>query len=173
MRIHAGRFTAEIDEPFVVFLIGIRLNRLRALHKWVPVARSMPPMIRTLTEHPAKGMLGTHAWAGWRQAMFVQYWRSFEDLDRFARSPEEPHLSAWREFHRRVGDDGSVGIWHETYLVDRKAYECVYGNMPIFGLAAATRHVEAVGARETARLRLGRDEGGPPVAPPARSDGTR
>jgi len=54
-----------------------------------------------------------------------------------------------------IGSDGSVGIWHETYLVQAKEYECVYGNMPIFGLIRATTYVRAVGNRETARLRLG------------------
>jgi hypothetical protein len=30
-----GRYTAEIDEPFVVFLIGMRVNRLFAVRKWL------------------------------------------------------------------------------------------------------------------------------------------
>jgi len=36
-----GRYTAEIDGSFVVFIIGMRINRLWALHKWVPVALAM------------------------------------------------------------------------------------------------------------------------------------
>jgi len=55
-----------------------------------------------------------------------------------------------------VGNDGTVGIWHETYLVQAGQYEAVYGNMPIFGLAAATQHVPATGRRETAAGRIGR-----------------
>jgi Monooxygenase af470-like len=47
-----------------------------------------------------------------------------------------------------------VGIWHETYLVEPNQFEVFYGNMPKFGLGAATEHVEAVGRRETAGLRL-------------------
>ncbi len=76
------------------------------------------------------------------------------------------HLSAWRQFNKSIGSDGSVGIWHETYLVDPGKYEAVYGNMPVFGLAAATKHVPAVGRRETARRRLG-GEGEPAIASPA------
>ena len=84
----------------------------------------------------------------------IQYWRSFEDLERFARSPEEPHLSAWQRFNRVVGADGSVGIWHETYLINSRNYEAIYGNMPIFGLAAATKHISVSGQKETARGRV-------------------
>jgi hypothetical protein len=115
----------------------------------------MGPMLRALYQHPEKGFLGGEAFLYWRGVALVQYWRSFEDLERFARSPEEPHLSAWRLFNRSIGADGSVGIWHETYLVEPGKYEAVYGNMPRFGLAAATNHVPAVGRRETARRRLG------------------
>ncbi|HEY4959456.1 MAG TPA: DUF4188 domain-containing protein, partial [Terriglobales bacterium] len=57
------------------------------------------------------------------------------------------------------------GIWHETYLVNARQYECVYGNMPLFGLAAATNHVAAIGNRETARLRMG-GQSEPAVASP-------
>ena len=47
-RVLDGRFTARIDDPFVVFIIGIRINRLFAFRKWVPTFRAMGPMIREL-----------------------------------------------------------------------------------------------------------------------------
>ena len=72
-KIFAGRFTASIDEPFLVFLIGMRINRLWAIHKWMPVASAMPRMLQTLAENPAKGMLGVHSWMRWREVMGVQY----------------------------------------------------------------------------------------------------
>jgi Monooxygenase af470-like len=154
-RVFPGRYTARIDRPFVVFLIGMRINQLWAVHKWMPVASAMPPMQRALKKYPAKGLLGLENWVRWREVMNVQYWRSFEDLENFARHPSDPHLQVWKDFNRRVGSDGSVGIWHETFVVNAGQYECVYGNMPLYGLAAATEHVAAVGNRETARLRLG------------------
>lgn len=150
-----GRYTADIDGPFVVFLIGMRINNFLAFNKWWPTARAMGPMLEVLTKHPQKGLLGVHMWYRWREAMFVQYWRSFEALEDYARNPNEAHLPAWKRFNQTVGGDGSVGIWHETYLVDSKKYECIYGNMPRFGLAKAANHMEATGNRETARLRLG------------------
>ncbi len=149
-----GRFTAKSDEPFVVFIIGMRVNRLLAIRKWLPTAAAMTPMLTTLYQHPEKGFLGGQQFLYWRGISLVQYWRSFDDLEKFARDPGDPHLKAWRRFNRAVGADGSVGIWHESYLVEPGSYETVYSNMPVFGLAAATEHVPAVGRRETARRRL-------------------
>ena len=150
-----GRFTARIDEPFVVFMIGMRVNRPLEFRKWVPTARAMGPMLRELYENPQKGFLGAEQFFYWPGAALVQYWRSFEDLERFARDPGDPHLPAWQRFNRTVKADGSVGIWHEAYLVEPGNYEVIYNNMPVYGLARATEHVRAVGRLETARRRLG------------------
>jgi hypothetical protein len=150
-----GRYTAEIDGSFVVFIIGMRINRLWALHKWVPVALAMPPMIRQLEAERERGLLHAHPFLYWRGAAIVQYWRSFEQLERFARDPSASHLESWKRFNRAVGAGGSVGIWHETYVVAAGQFESVYGNMPRFGLALAGAHVPAVGAKETAKRRLG------------------
>jgi hypothetical protein len=58
-----------------------------------------------------------------------------------------------------VGSNGDVGIWHETYLVRAGEYECVYNNMPPYGLAMVSRAVEARGQLESARGRLGKTDG--------------
>lgn len=151
-----GRFTAQTDQPFVVFLIGMRINKLRALRKWVPTFLAMPRMLRELYAHPEKGFLGAHIFRAGRTVLTVQYWRSFEDLERFARDPNDPHMPVWRRFNKVVGHkDGSVGVFHESYLVNPGQYESVYVNMPVFGLAAATSHVPAKGRLDTARRRLG------------------
>lgn len=152
-----GRFTAEINEPFVVFLIGMRINKLFAFSKWIPTATPMSPMLRSLYQNSEKGFLGGETFVYWRGVGLIQYWRSFEDLERFARNPADAHLKAWQRFNQAIGADGSVGIWHETYLIEPGRYEAVYGNMPVFGLAAATKHVSAMGRKETARRRLGGD----------------
>jgi hypothetical protein len=156
-QIFKGRYTAQTDEPFVVFIIGFRINQLWAIHKWLPVGAAMGPMLQTLFRHPEKGFLWGEVFLYGLGVGLIQYWRSFEDLERFARQPSEPHLAAWKRFNQAIGSGGSVGIWHETYLVQANQYECVYGNMPMFGLAHATKHVPATGNRETARLRLGGD----------------
>lgn len=149
-----GRFTAQTDEPFVVFLIGLRINRLFAFTKWIPTASAMTPMLRSLQAHPEKGFLGAETFLYWRGIGFIQYWRSMEDLEQFARSPSDPHAAAWQRFNQAIGADGSVGIWHETYLIQPGQHESIYANMPVFGLAAATHHVPVTGRRDTARGRL-------------------
>jgi Domain of unknown function (DUF4188) len=161
-----GRYAATVDGPFVVFIIGMRVNRIFAVRKWVPTAIAMGPMLKTLFQHPEKGFLGAETFLSWRGTGIVQYWRSFDDLERFARSKEEPHLSAWKRFNKAVGTDGSVGIWHETYQVAAGQYEAVYNNMPVYGLAKATTSAPATGRHETARRRMG-GESEPAVPTPA------
>jgi hypothetical protein len=153
-QIYGGRYTAEHNEPFVVFLIGMRVNKLLAVRRWIQTASAMGPMLATLAKHPEKGLLGGETWVRWREIMIVQYWRSYENLERFARDRDDPHLEAWRQFNRAVGSDGSVGIWHETFVVAPGQFETVYGNMPRVGLSAATTHVPVGAGRGTARERL-------------------
>jgi hypothetical protein len=52
-----GRFTASIEGPFVIFIIGMRVNRFFAFRKWWPVASAMNPMIQSLDRDPQKGFL--------------------------------------------------------------------------------------------------------------------
>jgi hypothetical protein len=133
--INRGRFTAEVDgDEIVVFLIGMRINKPWKVHKWLPVLRAMPRMLRYLDDHPEKGCLG------YRQgpSLIIQYWRSFDDLERFARDTNDPHLAPWRRFVREVGTSGDVGIWHETFRAKVTDIESIYTNMPPSGLAKFT-----------------------------------
>jgi hypothetical protein len=63
-------------------------------------------------------------------------------------------LPAWAAFNRAVGSGGDVGIWHETYRVRPGDYECIYNNMPLFGLARATTVVPASGRFDSAEGRM-------------------
>lgn len=165
MAVETGRYTADIDGDFVVFLIGMRVNRPWKFRKWWPVAVAMPRMLRVLDKRPELGCLGYHLWFG-RTTIVVQYWRSFEHLDRFARDKELPHLEPWRQFNRAVRDSGDVGIWHETYKVRAGEYEAIYGNMPVFGLANAGRHVPAGSKAHTAAARIGAAQTDDPAVAP-------
>ncbi|HEY4357512.1 MAG TPA: DUF4188 domain-containing protein [Acidobacteriaceae bacterium] len=156
MGIHKGRFTAQIEGDFVVFLIGMRINKLWAVHKWLPVSMAMPRMLKELFQQPELGLLHASTSVGGRTITVVQYWRSFEHLHEYAHARDKKHLPAWAEFNRRVGGNGAVGIYHETYLVPAGAYECVYANMPRFGLAKAGEMLPAVGRMQSARDRLGK-----------------
>ena len=157
VEVHQGRWTAEIEGDFVVFLIGARLNsKLQALKVALDLGgrRGMGHMLKYLTEHPEKGLLG------YENAGFtvIQYWRSFEHLEAFAKDKDDPHLDVWRTYWKRVGKSTRAGIWHETYLVRSGEYEAIYGNMPAHGLGKATRLVplaESVGARQRLRALTG------------------
>jgi hypothetical protein len=138
--IKQGRWTAAIEGDFVVFLIGARLQArhpLRSLNDLGGIRRGMVPMLKYLTQHPEKGLLG-YEMPG-IGTLVIQYWRSFDDLERFARDEVDPHLAVWRSYWKRVGRSDRTGIWHETYLVRAGEYEAIYGNMPAYGLAKAAQ----------------------------------
>lgn len=154
MAINKARMCAELDGEFVVFLIGARLARPWKVWKWWPVVRAMTAMRRELAEHPELGFLHAQDFNGFPDAMTVQYWRSFEHLEAYARARDHRHLPAWQSFYKTVGLDGDVGIWHETYLVAPGRYEAIYGGMPPFGLGLAGKLVNAMGAKQEARQRI-------------------
>jgi hypothetical protein len=148
-----GRYLAELDGDFVVFLIGARFDLLHPVRTFRDLGgrRGMAHMLKYLVEHPEKGLLGFEM--GF--PTIVQYWRSFDHLEAFARDQDDPHMRAWRNYWRRVGKDPRSGIWHETYLVRAGEFEAVYGNMPPHGLGKAGR-LRPAAESSTARLRIKR-----------------
>ena len=54
------RMAAEIEGDFVVFLIGMRINKFWKAHKWLPPFLAMPRMIKELEKLPSEktGFLG-------------------------------------------------------------------------------------------------------------------
>ena len=150
------RVTANVAGDSVVFLIGMRINKIWKLHKWLPVFLAMPRMIRELERHPNSGFLGHVTTLG----VIVQSWRSFEHLEAYARNQDQLHWPAWVDFNKRVGTSREdVGIWHETYRIRAGEYECVYSGMPPFRLGKASATVDAVGQLDSARGRLGATSG--------------
>lgn len=151
--VRQGRWTAEIDGDFVVFVIGARVNsKLQALRILSDLGgrRSMIHLLKYLTANPEKGLLGYQT-AGLTTT--IQYWRSFEHLDAFANNTDDPHIAVWRNYWRRVGKSTRAGIWHETYLVRAGEYEAIYANMPPHGLGTAGTFV-SLSESKTARQRL-------------------
>jgi fumigallin biosynthesis monooxygenase-like protein len=146
-----NRMTAEVEGDFVVFLIGMRINKPWKLHKWLPVFLAMPRMLKELDGRPESGFLGRITSLG----VIVQYWRSFEQLEAYARDQDKEHWPAWVAFNKRVGASrGDVGIWHETYQVHAGEYETIYSGMPPFGLGKVGKLLPASGGRESARGRF-------------------
>jgi hypothetical protein len=155
MPVFPGRHVARIDGDFVVFLIGMRVNKPFKPHKWLPVFVAMRPMLKELEADPTSGFLGYSQGFLAGGPAIVQYWRSFEDLERYSRAAGARHLPAWRRFNKRVRASGDVGIWHETYRVRAGEYEAIYGNMPEVGLAAVGEHLPIASTTATAAKRIG------------------
>ena len=148
-----GRHTAMRTEPFVVFVIGMRVNRIWKFWRWLPVLIAMPRMLQELFRQPERGFLGGHVWFS-RTILMVQYWRDVEALNAYAKDRDAVHLPAWARFNRVVGGSGDVGIFHETYRVAPGSYECVYVDMPRFGLGAIEPLTPAAGALAGAEGRM-------------------
>ena len=149
-----GRQTAQLDKPVVLFLIGARFNKLRTLPKWFWFSRTMPAMLDELEKSPDAGLLWYRSYLSWPMLMVQQYWESFDKLLAYSSDKNAEHQPAWARYMRELSNDGSIGIWHETYLIEPGKFECVYGNMPLFGLAAASKSVPATGRLMQAKSRF-------------------
>lgn len=151
-----GRRAASVEGDFVVFLIGAQVLKPWKVHRWLPVARAMNRMLKELENDPGSGFLGYERY-GALNGVIVQYWRSFEHLERYARARDRAHFPAWVEFNRSVRDNDTLGIWHETYLVPAGSYEAIYHNCRPTGLGKAGTLAPAKGQHATAAGRLGRE----------------
>ncbi len=154
VKIIGQRMTANIEGDFVVFLIGMRINKIWKPQKWLPAIFAMPKMLKELDRLPSDetGFLG-HNVLG--LGAIVQYWRSFDHLEAYARSKDNAHYPAWIAFNKRMKNShADVGIWHETYLIKAGQYEAVYSGMPSYGLGRVSELVPATGNRNEARQRL-------------------
>lgn len=150
--VRPGRWTADSSEPFLLFLIGMRINALWKPWTWAPVLPTMPAMIRELARQPELGYLGGDVWLG-RTILCVQYWKDFDSLEAYARGADHLHLPAWRKFNRMRASSPDVGVWHETYEIKRGNWESIYVNMPPFGAGKVFPASRISGYNEAARGR--------------------
>jgi hypothetical protein len=149
-----ARMTHDHDGDLVVFLIGMRINKPWRPDLWLPTFLAMGPMLAELAKDKDSGLLGYRVTFGAGGPLLVQYWSSHEKLYAFASDRDATHRPAWAAFNRRLRKaPGAVGIWHETYVVERA--ESVYSGMPVSGLAAATSAVPVARRGDRAAERLG------------------
>lgn len=161
-KVNSGRYTAELpEEGVIVFLIGMRFNHWWRPDKWWFSLYSMIKLLRYL-DNGNEGLLQSRYWFG-HTLLLVQYWRSLDELMAFATDSKAPHAKVWREFNRRIGNDGSVGIYHETYQIVPGNSEAMYVNMPHFGLGAATQPVAVDKSRDRAQQRMTRQRRARPM----------
>ena len=155
-KVNEGRWSADAGaDGKVLFLIGMRINSLWRVWAWLPVFVAMPRMLVELQKNRDLGLVGRPRtlWSG-RVIMVWQYWESFDKLNAYARSADNAHLPAWRAFNRRIRDNGTVGIFHETIELSDRTVETVYGNMPTIGLASVTGAVPAGRRGQTSGQRM-------------------
>jgi hypothetical protein len=157
--LNTKRVTAELAGGFVVFRVGMRVNTLWKIHRWLPVFRAMPKMLDELEADPDSGLLGYDMKLGIRNHEVVQYWRSFEELRGYALDSTAHHVPAMQWANKQMRESNDVGIWHEMYLVEDGTYETVYHNMPPIGLGKVGTLYPATERRRTAAGRLGWTDG--------------
>ncbi len=153
MVIRPERLTVVDQDRFVVFLIGSRVNKWWMVPVLWAMASASSRMMKDLAEDPDSGLLSHESWGG-RTTLTIQYWRSLEHLHAWAHDRGRSHRPAWKRWAQRWGLTGAMGIWHETYVVDRGQYEVIYQHMPAFGLGRVGQLVDADGALGSARQRL-------------------
>lgn len=133
--INENRMAAEIDGEYVIYINGMRLNKLRALPRYLRAGLEAAKMFERLEADPDSGFLGyLPAYMGLRSGAAIQYWRSLEDIRRFAHDPDDLHVPAWQWYNEEGGTDGGLGFWAELYVVKDGAFETFYRNVPPVGL---------------------------------------
>jgi len=152
-QIYQGRYTVDNDKDLVVFLIGMRINKRWAIHRWLPVFLAMPGMITELYRNKEQlGFLSTESYFGLRTTVMIQYWKTADDVLAYAKM--EKHLKAWQSFNQKLKGNDAVAVYHEMYQVKAGQYEAVYANMPKYGLAHALMHIPVGKGSNTSRERL-------------------
>ncbi|PRY69141.1 uncharacterized protein DUF4188 [Glaciihabitans tibetensis] len=152
-QVNIGRMTHHYDGELIVFLIGMRFNRPWRVDKWLPAFLAMPRMLTELSKDPDSGLMGFRLSFSADGPVIVQYWNSREKLYDYASAPSAEHRPAWTAFNKRARKAaGAVGIWHETFQVERA--ESMYVGMPAIGLAHATETVPVTRNSDRARQRM-------------------
>lgn len=151
--INPGRMTHRYDGELVVFHIGMTINKWWRPDQWMPIFGDMPKMMRELSTDPDSGLLGSTMLLGAHGPYLVQHWSSLEKLYAYAAAPQQEHRPAWTRFNKRAKKTpGAVGIWHETYVVERA--ETIYVATPSMGLPRATETVPITSRHDRARARV-------------------
>lgn len=152
--------TDSHDDELVVFLLGMTVRKPWRLDQLgfatYAMARMQAELIKNRNADASIGYLGGYNAMALHGPTVVQYWRSFDDLEHYARADDRRHRPAWLKMYRLAHDAKSVGmgLWHETYSVPAGAHETIYGNMRPIGLAKAVGAQPMERRGRTSRERL-------------------
>lgn len=150
------RVTADVPDGTIAFLVGMRINQWWALHKIFPVLLAMPAMIIEQVRQRELGMIGSpRTFVSGRLVLVIEYWKSYEYLEAYAKANDNSHLSAWGAFNRAARGNRAVGVFHETYVVKPGTVETIYSNLPTDILLGAAVGTTPIGrTAESSRQRL-------------------
>ena len=159
-----GRYTGEIEGDFCVFHIGLILNGNVPSKEMKEIGDGFNSMIKELEADPKKyGFLGATSYVSANTrvdtVMAIQYWRSQEHLNAYARDGMLKHLPVMVWASGMSKTSAHVGFWHESFTVRAGDYQSIYVNCPQILLGKAGRLVPATGRKRTARGRLGTTDG--------------
>ncbi|RSM76465.1 DUF4188 domain-containing protein [Amycolatopsis sp. WAC 01375] len=153
VKITPGRVTHQYDGELVVFHIGMTFNKWWRPDLYLPVFFAMPAMMRELADDPDSGLLGYEFLFNRRGPFAVQYWSSAEKLYAYASAGSLSHRPAWTRFNAMARKHPTaVGVWHETFVVERA--ESMFVGTPAMGLPKATKTVSVEKRHHRARTRL-------------------
>lgn len=167
-RVVPGRMTHAYEGELVVFHIGMQINHWWRPDLWLPVFWAMPRMLRELSMDADSGFLGFELLLGSGGPYVVQYWSSIDKLYTYASSPAQEHRPAWTRFNKLARRaPKAVGIWHETFLVERA--ESIYVSTKPMGLPKATQLVPVGRNHDRAQARFadGRTSAALPAGTPS------
>jgi len=130
-----GNFTGPGKEKVAIMLLGAKSNH--PLGVFEPEFGKVGKFLRKMTEElngdPTQdsGFLGQSAVTrkdnnGATEQVMISYWRSIDDVHRYAYSPA--HLAAWRWWNDNMKKLNHIGIMHEVYEADAGMWEGVYVN---------------------------------------------
>ncbi|CAB9527548.1 expressed unknown protein [Seminavis robusta] len=159
-RVLKGRKAAIRSGDFVVFLIGARANNdFDPYYQWM--GDSMAKMWKELEDNPDLGCLSTEYYFGPTGHLTVQYWKSLDDLNRYARNMSNKHAGPWANLMAKGRMSSDYGFWHEAFEVKEGKYDAIYVNMPPIhlGNAIGSSLEDCKGKYTSAAGRAGKTDG--------------
>ena len=154
MKIFNGRYTADSSESsFVIFIIGMRLNQIYKIWKWIPVLNSMGPMIKELYQNPQWGFLHTEVLFGWRKITLIQYWKEFDGLIDYAHGKN--HDSLGNHIIGKLIITVVLVSFTKLTKLKREHQNPSMLNMPKTGLSQAMTHIPISQSKDSANKRMG------------------
>src|SRR6478735_10496832 len=98
------RVAVNSDVPLAVFIIGVKVNKLWAVHSWLRSVLAMKPMVDELYKNKEElGFYHTEYYLSWRGVTLVQYWKSNEAIMAYSRGTK--HTKAYKLFYQTAASN--------------------------------------------------------------------